>query len=107
MVLRLVSIARPSGFSSHTSGHLSVQARNNAMDLSVIQHKPRKQITCRSYPVQGDLDINTVDLCTLSLESSSLSADTLYTIIRKSPKSKVLTLYQTSSACLRCGGFNH
>ena len=51
MVLRLVGTARPSGFSSHTSGHLPVQARNDAMDLSVIQHEPRKQIARRSYPV--------------------------------------------------------
>jgi hypothetical protein len=51
MVLRLVGTARPSGFSSHTSGHLPVQARNDAMDLSVIQHEPRKQIARCSYPV--------------------------------------------------------
>jgi hypothetical protein len=107
MVLRLIGTARSFGFLSHISGHLLVQARNNVIDLSVIQHKPRKQIACRSYLVQSDSDINTVDLCTLSLKLSSFPADTLYTIIHKSPKSKVLTSYQTSGACLRCGGFNH
>jgi hypothetical protein len=51
IVLRLVSTACPSGFSSYTSGHLPVQAQNNTIDLSIIQHEPRKQIARRSYPV--------------------------------------------------------
>jgi hypothetical protein len=51
MVLRLVGTARLSGFLSHTSGHLLIQAWNDTINLSVIQHKPRKQIARRSYPV--------------------------------------------------------
>ena len=45
--------------------------------------------------------------CALGLEPPSLPADTPYTILRKSPKSKAWNSYRTSGACLRCGGFNH
>ena len=108
VVQKLAGSARPapsfaaSGPPSFSSQNRSVP-HNDTMDLSVIQ--PHKQTT-RHYLAQDNSEINTIDLNTFD-QQSSLPADTPYTIMRRSPKSKVWSSYRTSGACLRCGGFNH
>ncbi len=111
MVLRLVSIARPSsGFPLaplQSNSHLSIQARNDAMDLSVIEL--HKQIAWRNPPPnQNKFDIGTLDICNLEPFPKPRH---FFPVHEHTPPStdKLVskTSYRTTGACLRCGSYDY
>lgn len=111
MVLRLIGTARPS-VPSQNNSHLPIQARNDAMDLSVME--PRKQMA-RRIPAsnQDEFDIGTLDICSLEpFPKPQPKPRRFFPVYEHTPppstdKLVSKTSYRTTGACLRCGSYDH
>jgi hypothetical protein len=108
MVLRLIGTARPSpSLPLQSNSHPPIQARNDVMDLSVIE--PCKQMAKR-HPAsnQAEFDIGTLDICSLEpFPKPQPKPRHFYPVYKHTPppstdKLVSKTSYHMTGACLQC-----
>jgi len=113
MVLCLIGTTHPSPrHPSHNHILAPTQACNDTIDLSTLElgvvDKPCKQIGQRiPSSNQGDLDINTLDICGLEPFPKPQQFYPIRCTTPPLPTKMPYMSYRTSGACLRCGSYDH